>query len=244
MQLTRAMKRAAVVLAGVLALSTLLASGGWRLSKSRDHQLTGDLLTWAPVRKPIVALTFDDGPHPIYTDSVLDLLDELEVKATFFVVGSAIERHPEVGARIRERGHELGNHSYSHARLVLKRPSTIRHEIAGTDSLIHALGQTGTPFVRPPYGARLFGLPRYLAAEGRPVVLWDLEPDSYHSDADGMVSYVSERVRPGSIILLHVEMPGRAAGRAALPRIVEALRAQGYSLVTLSELVRESVVEG
>ena len=121
--------------------------------------------------------------------------------------------------------------------MVLKLPVTIRREVEETDSLIRSLGQRGEIFVRPPYGKRLLGLPLYMRSRDRPVVLWDLEPDTYHRQADGMVGYVRERVRPGSIILLHVEIPGRVQNRLALPRILSDLQQRGYRFVTLSELM-------
>lgn len=214
--------------------------GSWRLSNSRTHQLVGDLLLRVETADSVVALTFDDGPTPVHTDSVLTILDEFDVPATFFMVGSAMERNPDVVARVVAGGHELGNHSYSHRRLVLKLPGTIAREIEATDSLIRAAGQTGEVYVRPPYGKRLLGLPLYLARRDRPVVLWDLEPDTYNSRAEGMARYVRDRVRPGSIILLHVEVPARREGRAALRTIVPELQARGFRFVTLSELMRHS----
>jgi peptidoglycan/xylan/chitin deacetylase (PgdA/CDA1 family) len=121
--------------------------------------------------------------------------------------------------------------------MVLKMPGTIAREISATDALIRAAGQDGDIFVRPPYGKRLFGLPLYLSRRDRPVVLWDLEPDTYNSTADAVAEYVLRRVRPGSIILLHVEIAGRSQNRVALRRILPELKALGYRFVTLSELV-------
>jgi len=220
-----------------LALVALTAREAWRLSGSRSRQLVGELVTRAQTADSIVALTFDDGPVPVYTDSVLDALRALDVPATFFRVGRSIERNPGIADRVVAAGHELGNHSYSHRRMLLKTPGTIRRYIERTDSLIAGAGQTGIPWMRPPYGKRLFGLPWYLSRSDRPVVLWSLEPDTYHTDADGMVRYVTEGVEPGAIILLHVEIAGRREGRAALPRIVSELRGRGYRFVTLTELL-------
>ena len=91
--------------------------------------------------------------------------------------------------------------------------------------------------MRPPYAKRLLVLPLYLRNHDRPVVLWDLEPDTYHRKTDGVVGYVNEHVRPGSIILLHVEIPSRVQNRAALPRILSDLQERGYRFVTLSQLM-------
>lgn len=232
-------KRIAYVLA-VLAAIPLLGWGALRLSGSRSHQLVGELLTRVETTDSVVALTFDDGPTPQHTDSVLEVLGHFDARATFFMVGQAMERNPDVVARVLERGHELGNHSYSHRRMLLMKPSTIRAEVEKTDALIRAAGQPGVSLMRPPYGRRLLGLPMYLSRHDRPVVLWDLEPDTYHRKADGVVDYVLERVQPGSIILLHVEIPGRTENRRALPRILEELTDRGYRVVTLSELLTRS----
>jgi chitin deacetylase len=232
------LRRALLAIAVAISALMLFAWGTLQLMNSRRVQLVGDLVTRVETMDSAIALTFDDGPVPVYTDSVLGILDELEVRATFFMVGSAIERHPEIAAEVRARGHELGNHSYTHARLVFKAPSRIRHEVDATDALIRAAGQTGEIFFRPPNGKRLIVLPWYLARQNRPVVLWDLEPDTYHNNADDVVEYVLNRVRPGSILLLHVEIPSRVQNRLALPRIIRGLRARGYRFVTLSELMR------
>jgi peptidoglycan/xylan/chitin deacetylase (PgdA/CDA1 family) len=219
-----------------IACLTSLAWGGLRLSTSRTYQMAGDLLNRVETSDSVVALTFDDGPTAIHTDSVLAVLAAYGVPATFFMVGQQMERNPEVVARVRAAGHELANHTYTHRRMVLKMPGTFRWEVERTDSLIRATGQQGEIMVRPPYGRRLLGLPLYLARDDRPVVLWNLEPDTYHSQADGVVDYVLERVRPGSIIQLHVEIPGRRQNRAALPRILSEVQARGYRFVTLAEL--------
>jgi len=127
--------------------------------------------------------------------------------------------------------------------MVFKTPGFVRREIAETDSLIRAAGQRDPISFRPPYGKRLVVLPWILSRAGRPVVLWDLEPDSdpeVGRDPRRIVARVLNYVRPGSILLLHVETPQRATGRAALPSLIGSLRAAGYRLVTLSELMRRT----
>jgi len=225
-----------------LVLSLFAAAGGlgWGalvMSASRSHQLVGGLLTRVETTDSVIALTFDDGPTPQHTDSVLAILAEHDAHATFFMVGEAMERNPDVVRRVLRKGHEIGNHSYSHRRMILMRPSTIRREVDRTDTLILEAGQDGRAFMRPPYGRRLVGLPAYLARQGRPVVLWDVEPDTYVREADDVVAYALTHVRPGSILLLHVEIPSRRENRKALPRILRELGARGYRFVTLSELV-------
>lgn len=215
----------------------LLAAGAWRLHKSGTVQLFGELVYHVDTADPVVALTFDDGPASPHTAAVLDLLLEQDVRATFFVIGEAVARHPALARRMVEEGHELGNHSYSHQPMVLMARARIRREVERTDSLIRAAGVQGDIHFRPPYGKRLVGLPWYLHRTGRTTVLWTLEPDSHFARSDSMVAHVLDGVSPGAIILLHVELASRAEERAALAALVPALRAQGYRFVTVSELL-------
>lgn len=229
----RALKGAAlalVAIAGLLGVS-------WQLHASRTVQLFGAFVPSVDTEDSIVALTFDDGPVVPYTDSILDVLDLHRIPATFFAIGSSIAQNPGLARRIVERGHELGNHSYSHARMIVHGQSFYRDEVERTDSLIHAAGQAGRIAFRPPYGNRLLGLPWYLRKTGRTTVLWSLEPDSWYHRADSMAAHVLQRVKPGAIILLHVEIPSRREGRAALPAIIEGVQAKGYRFVTVSELL-------
>ena len=220
-----------------VAVLLALVVGGWRLAKSRTYQLFGELVTSVPVPDSVVALTFDDGPVPVFTDSVLDLLSREGVRATFFVIGDAVARQPALTARVLREGHELGNHSFSHERMVLTSLGTVRREVETTDSLIRAAGAEGRIHFRPPYGKRLVTLPWYLARTGRTTVMASVEPDSHFTERDGMVGHALEHVRPGGIILLHVEIPSRVEGRAALPMIIRGLKQRGYRFVTVSELL-------
>jgi peptidoglycan/xylan/chitin deacetylase (PgdA/CDA1 family) len=226
----------------VLLTAFVVVWAGWNLSGSRKYQTFGELVTRVETADSVVALTFDDGPVAHYTDSVLAMLADSNVRATFFTVGAALRDHPDLAIRITRAGHELGNHSYSHRRLVLKTPGYVRREIEDTDSLIRTAGYRETIYFRPPYFKRLVVLPWILSREDRPIILADLEPDSNPQnagDAARMVDYVVQNVRPGSIILLHVEIPSRTAGREALPRIIGALHSAGYRFVTVSELLRK-----
>lgn len=236
------LRRASLVVVSVLLICVGLLSAAWRLHKSRTTQLFGDLVTDVETQDSVIALTFDDGPAHPYTDSVLALLRLEQIPATFFVIGEAVERYPEVTKRILEDGHELGNHSYSHKRLVLRSQHVIRTEVEVTDSLLRAAGAEGPIHFRPPYGKRLVGLPWYLSRTGRTTVLWSLEPDSWYDDAEAMVGHVLQEAKPGLIILLHVDLASRKQERAALPEIIRGLRAKGFEFVTVSELIARSKV--
>jgi peptidoglycan/xylan/chitin deacetylase (PgdA/CDA1 family) len=227
--------------ATLAVLGVLLLPAAWRLHKSRTIQTFGELVTRVSTADSVVALTFDDGPAAPYTDSILDLLQVHRVPATFFVTGESMQRHPELARKMVEQRHELGNHSFSHRRMVLRSQREIRYEVETTDSLIQAAGATGRIHFRPPYGKRLVGLPWYLSRTNRATILWTIEPDSWYRSADDMTRHVLENVSPGSIILLHVELPSRVEERAALPRIIEGLQKRGYEFVTVSQLMTRAV---
>ena len=235
------MKKMLLTLGSLVLAVAGVAWGALNLSNSRSIQVAGELVTRVETTDSVVALTFDDGPIPIYTDSVLAILAEFQIPATFFMVGERMERAPDVVARVRAQGHELANHSYSHPALILKRPSIIRSQVEATDSIIRAMGHEGEIWFRPPYGKRLLGLPLYLARKRRPVVLWDLEPDTYWLDAAEVVDHVEAGVQPGSIILLHVELPVRKENRIALRILIPSLLARGYKFVTVTDLMQRSV---
>jgi chitin deacetylase len=188
----------------------------------------------------VVALTFDDGPTPGFTGEVLEILHRAGARATFFVVGSNVEQWPADARAMVAAGHELGNHSYSHGRLVLKSPWLVRSEVLRTDSLIRTAGYTGEIHFRPPNGKKLVVLPWVLSRLGTRTVLWDIEPESFGAvarDPGRIREHVLERVAPGSVILLHPFFESRRPTLTALPGLIEDLQERGYRLVTVSELI-------
>jgi peptidoglycan/xylan/chitin deacetylase (PgdA/CDA1 family) len=221
-----------VVVGGALVL--------WWLSNLRSYQVAGELVWQVDTDEPVVALTFDDGPVPERVEPLLAQLRDLNVKATFFVIGESLAASPESGRRLVAAGHELGNHSYTHTRMVFNSADFYAREIEQTDAQIRAAGQEGEIVFRPPYGKKLFGLPFYLARTGRTSVTWSIEPESdpnIAASTDLIVADVLEHARPGSIILLH---PWYATGeptREAIGSIVAGLRAGGLGFVTISELL-------
>ncbi len=233
--------RAALRLTAVVLIALALTGyGAFRLSKARGVQLLGDLVTHVDTSEKVVALTFDDGPQPAYTRAVIDTLAAHDAKGTFFVIGSDAAASPAWLHALVAAGEEIGNHTWSHPRLLAMSQGAIAGEIERTDAVIRAAGYRGPILVRPPNGKRLLAAPWYLWRHGRTTVTWTLEPDSIPGiadDADAMVAYVRDTVRPGDIILMHVMHKGRDASRAALPRILGALAADGYRFVTVSELL-------
>lgn len=227
-----------IIAALVVVLSVF---GLFQLSKARGYQLFGTIVPRVETSAPLVALTLDDGPTLRYTRDVLNLLDEKNVKATFFLTGKEIEETPALAADIVRRGHQVANHSFSHSNMTLMGLAKVRDEIETTDRAIRAAGYQGVIYFRPPYGKKLFTLPWYLSQTARTSITWDVEPESYPDiaeDADAIAEYVIKNARSGSIILLHVMYRSREASRQALPKIIDGLRSRGFQFVTVSELMK------
>lgn len=219
----------------LLALASVRA-----LARSRTFQLFGRLVAEAHPGDRIVALTLDDGPVDPVVDTLIDVLRSHGAHATFFVTGGELATSRDAGAKLVAAGNELGNHTYTHRRMVLVTPGRIRDEIERTDSLVRAAGQRGPIWFRPPFAYKLVGLPRYLASTGRTTVMWSIEPDSYRDVAatpEGIVRHVLDRVRPGSIILLHPWYASRSTSRAALGPLIDSLHARGYRVETVGTLL-------
>jgi peptidoglycan/xylan/chitin deacetylase (PgdA/CDA1 family) len=213
-----------------------------KLAQSRTFQTFGRLVARLQTERRMVALTFDDGPTAEAVDEILRILESRRIRATFFVVGSCLAQAPELGRRLIAAGHELGNHTYSHNPMVFRSQAFMRSEVERTDALIRSAGQNGEIYFRAPYCFKLLGLPWYLWRTGRTSVTWDVELESPPLEADSarIASAHQKAVRPGSIILLHVWYPGREASRAALPGIIDRLRADGYEFVTIHELLNST----
>ncbi|HZS08814.1 MAG TPA: polysaccharide deacetylase family protein [Blastocatellia bacterium] len=234
------MKRRIGYLVALIALAILGATAFWQISKSRTFQLFGEIVPGVKTSQKAVALTFDDGPAPGATDEILAILDEAGVKATFFLIGAELEQHLAEGKKIVAAGHELGNHSYSHDRMLFKSPSFIRQELERTDQLIRATGYQGAIHFRAPFGKKFLLLPWYLSKTGRKDIMWDVEPESFSKTADDhekITSHVLTNARPGSIILLHVMYKSRSESLRSVKGIIAGLKNQGYSFKTVSELL-------
>jgi len=227
------------VLASVIVPAVLWAA--WRLMNRQDFQLMGVLVSRVEATRQVVALTIDDGPGETVWE-VMRTLDGLNVRATFFVNGGALSEDPGKARALVSAGHELGNHTFSHQRMIFRSQGFIRDEIERTDALIREAGHQGTILFRPPYGKKLLALPYYLMRTHRTTVMADIQPDSRSRtrDAPAMVRYVLNSTRPGSIVLLHAL--GIRASHEALPGIVSGLRSRGYRFVTTSQLLAEPLI--
>jgi len=228
-----------ILLGGVLALSALPSSA----ASTPDDFRFGTLVERVEVRRPLLALTFDDGPRDPYTSSILDVLRDQGVHATFFLNGENARRHPELVRRIAREGHAIGNHSWSHRSFVDLSAAAIRAEIESTDRLISSLTGRRPWLLRPPYGAvprRLIGSGGVAAATRHLVVNWSVEVRDWNTRSALRVAVRTLRsVRPGSIVLLHDGGGNRSHTVTATRWMVGHLAREGYHLVTLPELLRE-----
>ncbi|MFZ0530956.1 MAG: polysaccharide deacetylase family protein, partial [Propionicimonas sp.] len=180
-----------------------------------------------------VALTLDDGPVP-GTATVLDLFAKEKVRATFFVLGRNAKAHSKLIRRMIAEGHLVGNHSWSHPEFWKTSKAKIRKQLVRTDRLLAALGARPT-LMRPPYGewdARVAAVTRSLDLAA---ILWSVDPVDWRSrNTKKVVKQVLRQVKRGSIILTHDSLKPT---RKAYPAIIKGLRAKGYTLVTVTELL-------
>lgn len=213
--------------------------GLYKLMNSRNYQVAGELINNIETTDKVVYLTFDDGPTK-ETSKIIDLLEELNVKATFFLIGNNIEKNMEDAKLIVEKGHDIGNHSYSHNRMIFKKSSFIKEEIDTTNDLIKNLGYENEIFFRPPFGKKLFVLPQYLNKINQKTVMWNIEPESYEESsksAEAIANHVKENIQNGSIILLHPMNDNTGKILESIRLIVEQLQSEGYSFKLLSESI-------
>lgn len=232
-------KRAVSLFLVFAVLATALV-GLHFFSKSRTTQLFGGIIARVETARPMVALTFDDGPSVRFTPDVLAILRERGVKATFFLTGKETEENLPQARMIVSDGHQIGNHSYTHSNMMLMGLARIGDEIERTDAAIRAAGYEGEIMFRPPYGKKLLTLPWYLSRHDRKTIMWDVEPESFPDaaeDAAAFARHVIEQTGNGSIIIMHVMYRSREISRQALPLIIDGLRQRGFEFVTVSQLL-------
>ena len=187
-----------------------------------------------------LALTFDDGPHPTRTAAILDLLAEYGVRATFFVIGENAEAHPELVERELAEGHEVANHTMTHAALSRLSYRDAVDEVLNAEHAIFPDGSGRSTLLRPPCGA--VGQQTLKAAErlGMSIVLWSVDTrDWEHKSAEAIIRTVREGVTGGDIILFHDFVSGEAHTLEALETLIPELIGEGYEFVTVSELFGE-----
>ena len=228
------MKRTGWLMAGA-------APGLWGAYTWGSHLLTLGSIWRGPRERRAVSLTFDDGPDPEWTPRVLDVLAREGVRAAFFLIGQRARQAPEQARRIADSGHDLGNHTWSHPSLWRCGPAHTECEIADGHAAIADAAGAPPRFFRPPWGKTnlaMFGVAREL---GTPCVFWTVQPESRRPVVPAEQARRGlARARAGAIYDLHDADGVPGAGHRLveyLPALIAGLRAQGYALVPLRELL-------
>ena len=225
-------------IAGILSAAYLTANAVLPTSF-----LYGEVNYQGPPGQKLVALTFDDGPNPPFTLQILDILDAYNVQATFFLIGKNVEAYPELARKIVERGHQVGNHSYTHPDLLKLDREQVAQEIDATTAIIRSATGVSPRVFRPPHGFRDPVVLEKARERYLQVVQWSvMARDWRRPGAQVIADRIVQKVKNGSIILLHdgdgVNHGGdRSQSVAATELIIKKLHAQGYRFVSVDELL-------
>ena len=234
---------------GAAVLACGVSATLWRAAIDRRSQLFSPSVFRGPGRRRSVALTFDDGPSPS-TARLLHYLAVEDVRATFFLCGINVNRHPETARSVAESGHELGNHTYSHPRLCprlgwqlnLRSPGENVRELTRAQDAIRAATGVSARLFRAPYGMRWWGLRRAQRRLGLLHVHWTVIGHDWEWSAAQVAEHVLRRATPGGIICLHdgrdIQLdPDVSVMLEAVRIIVPELRRRGYRFETVSDLL-------
>lgn len=184
--------------------------------------------------KKRIALTFDDGPHPIYTPQMLELLKEEQVPATFFLLGENVELYGDVVKEIAKEGHLIGNHTYHHVQITSLSLEEACKEIQETSDLIEELTGTGTEYVRPPFGTWNEELEERLDLIP---VMWSIDTKDWTTqNVDWIVRETVKHAEDHDIILMHDSYQSTVD---AVKRVIEQLEAEGFEFVTVDEIIMD-----
>lgn len=184
--------------------------------------------------KKRIALTFDDGPHPIYTPQMLELLKEEQVPATFFLLGENVELYGDVVKEIAKEGHLIGNHTYHHVQVTSLSLEEACKEIQETSDLIEELTGTGTEYVRPPFGTWNEELEERLNLIP---VMWSIDTKDWTTqNVDWIVRETVKHAEDHDIILMHDSYQSTVD---AVKRVIEQLEAEGFEFVTVDEIIMD-----
>lgn len=201
----------------------------------------GRVINHGPKEEKVIALTFDDGPHPTYTNQILDILKEYDVKATFFVLGKFAEAYPDIIIRQWQEGHEIGNHTYSHVDAKRVSKKVLYNEYKKTQEIIENLINHQPRLFRPPYGSFDSQALDIMEMHDSIIVLWSAHQDSKdwsNPDVEEIVNTTLSNIKNGDIILFHDYVYyDESSTVEALKEIIPELKSRGYRFVTISELL-------
>lgn len=190
----------------------------------------------AKISQKVLAMTFDDGPHPSLTPKLLDILKERNIKCTFFLIGQQIKMYPNIVRRMVAEGHEIANHTWTHCSLTSRSDDQIRKELKQSEDAVFEVAGVRPQLVRPPYGAINARIKDLMFSEfGYSTIMWSVDPQDWRRPG---VSVVTSRLvsgaHPGAIMLAHDIHPPTIT---AMPAVFDQLLAQGYQFVTVSQLL-------
>lgn len=216
--------------AGARGIANISDEGGGGSGAVCSLSGSGSDNTQEEIRK--IAITFDDGPHPSYTEQLLDGLKERGVPATFFVTGEHAQLHPDIIKRMQEEGHLIGNHTYSHIQLTKGNREQFKEELIKTNEIIKEITGEEVEFVRPPYGSWDKSFEKELNMFP---VLWNVDPlDWCSSNVSRIVEKIVSKAGENDIILMHDYYDTSVT--AAL-KAIDELMEQGYTFVTVEEIL-------
>lgn len=240
-RLLRRLPRLGVVIA-LLGLATMLVVTVQAVIPT--SQFFGEVVVQGESHRKVVALTFDDGPNPPYTDQMLDILKQHNVKATFFMVGSHVDLYPATARRIAMEGHAIGNHTYHHYDLLKLSHERVKEEIELCSKAIERATGVKTDLLRPPHGFRDTVVVEAANDKGMRLIEWSVMARDWKApDAETIVKRTVKNVHNGAIILLHdgdgnLSSADRGLVTEALPALIVQLKALGYEFVTVPELLQ------
>ncbi|MDX2154148.1 MAG: polysaccharide deacetylase family protein [Bryobacteraceae bacterium] len=228
----------APLMAGTAAAAAAFAA--WAV-RGKSSPFFGPFVWRGSGSKRAIALTFDDGPSES-TPAVLNLLSRHGARATFFQVGANVRRLPGIAREVAAQGHEIGNHTETHARLWLRSQGFQRRELSLAQGAIHEATGRAPRLFRPPYGVRWPGLSGVLAELGLVGVMWTRIARDWKAGAGEVARRLGEGARNGAILCLHdgrecLVNPDVASTIGALGEVLPRLRLEGYQLVTVSEML-------
>lgn len=185
-----------------------------------------------------VALSFDDGPHPRYTGEILAVLEEYGIPATFFMIGKNVELYPQVAKAVHEKGHEIGNHTYTHPHMKKTSVNELKEEVQKTEKALSACGIPAPKLFRPPEGFRSVEQVNMLRELGYQTVVWSVDTHDWQGRTVGdIVTSVVDHIQGGDVLLFHDYTSGKNTTIAALKQVIPMLLQNGYRFVKISELM-------
>jgi polysaccharide deacetylase family sporulation protein PdaB len=202
---------------------------------------TGDVVWEVKTEKKLVALTFDDGPSPTFTSQILNLLDQYNAKATFFIIGKEAEKYPNLIMREFKEGHEIANHTYSHQEVTEMSEYELKVELRQTHKIIQQIIGEDVKLFRPTSGYYADYIVRVARSLDYTVIIWTWGQDSRdwtQRNGELIAKRIIKTVKPGDIILFHDRGGDRSNTIKALQIILPVLKEKGYKFVTVSEILK------